>query len=93
MFPFLGFLIIFLLFFNLYMDDGYVLVRFLPFVRLILGYQNIVMMVFECLSLLLAFFLNIVTFFYFIHISSERLLLLTEYFYSVELVLLLKYRI
>lgn len=30
MFPFLGFLITFLLFFNLYMDDGYVLVGLLP---------------------------------------------------------------
>lgn len=45
MFPFLGFLITFLLFFNLYMDDGFVLVRFL-FERSILGYQNIVMIVF-----------------------------------------------
>lgn len=30
-FPFLGFLITFLLFFNLYLDDGYVLVGLLPY--------------------------------------------------------------
>lgn len=41
MFPFLGFLITFLLFFNLYMDDGYVLVRCVIFERLILGYHTL----------------------------------------------------